>query len=118
MSWMDDAAERAYITEWARPGRLKAMLDWYRASPLVLGKPGEVMAEAPVYPPEHFRVTMPHLLIWGMGDTALMPEAIEGLEAYCDDLTVERVEGADHWLHHQKPREVARIMRDWLTAAD
>ena len=60
---------------------------------------------------------MPHLLIWGENDTALLPEATEGLEAYCADLTRVTVPGADHWLHHQQPEKVAQIIRDWLSDA-
>ncbi|MEC9311237.1 MAG: alpha/beta hydrolase, partial [Pseudomonadota bacterium] len=64
--------------------------------------------------PEKLRVRMPHLLVWGLGDSALLPEATEGLETYCDDLTRVEIEGADHWLVHQRPDEVAQILRTWL----
>ena len=36
-----DPAERAqYIADWSRPGALTAMLNWYRASHLVVPPPG------------------------------------------------------------------------------
>jgi len=112
-SWMTEERAERYRAEWARPGRLTGMLNWYRASPIVLGAPGERLDVPPV-PKDKFRVTMPHLLIWGMGDTALLPEATEGLEAWCDDLTRVEIEGADHWVLHQKPQEVAETVEDWL----
>ncbi len=59
-------------------------------------------------------VNCPHLLVWADGDTALLPEATEGLENFAPDLTRAHVQGADHWLLHQKPKEVARIVREWL----
>ena len=113
MSWLTPEKRATYAAEWARPGRLTGMLNWYRASPLKLGGPGEAV-EAPDFPVAKFRVPMPHLLIWGLDDTALLPEATEGLEAYCDALTRIEIPGADHWLAHQKPDEVAQIIRDWL----
>ena len=57
---------------------------------------------------------MPHLLIWGMQDTALLPEATQGLESWCPDLTRVQVPDADHWLAHQQPGTVAEIIRTWL----
>lgn len=113
MTWMTPDRQAEYIAEWSKPGRLRGMVNWYRATPLVIPKPGEVVPVPPM-DPEKLRVRMPHLLIWGMGDTALLPEATAGLEAYCDDLTRIEVPDADHWIVHQKPARVADILRDWL----
>jgi pimeloyl-ACP methyl ester carboxylesterase len=115
-SWMTPEKLAAYKREWGRPGRLRGMVNWYRASPLQLGAPGERITDLPHIPPERLRIAMPHLLIWGTGDTALLPEATEGLEAYCTDLTRQDLSGADHWIIHQKPDEAAQIMQDWLRA--
>lgn len=116
MSWMTPARREEYVTEWARPGRLTGMLNWYRASPIVVPTPGQVL-DLPTFPTDRFRVTVPHLLIWGLGDTALLPDATKGLEAYCDALTRIEVEGADHWIAHQRPEEVAGMIRGWLASA-
>lgn len=113
-SWLSGEKLSAYKTEWGRPGRLRGMVNWYRASPLRLGRRGEALTDLPAIPAERLHIPMPHLLIWGTGDTALLPEATEGLEAYCADLTRETVEDADHWIIHQKPEEAAALMRDWL----
>ena len=43
----------------------------------------------------------------------LLPEATAGLEAFAPDLTRVEIEGADHWLHHQKPSEVAAAVLNW-----
>jgi pimeloyl-ACP methyl ester carboxylesterase len=115
MSWLRGARLDAYKSEWARPGRMRGMVNWYRASPLVVPKPGERAIDLPALPHDRLRVAMPHLLIWGENDTALLPEATEGLEAYCDDLTRVSVADADHWLHHQQPARVASLIRDWIS---
>jgi pimeloyl-ACP methyl ester carboxylesterase len=109
MSWLTPEKQTAYLREWSRPGRLKAMINWYRASPLTLGGPGEQVA-MPDLPLDRLHVQCPHLLIWGPEDTALLPEATEGLEEFAADLTRRDVAGTDHWLIHQKPDDIAELV--------
>ncbi|WP_136634640.1 alpha/beta fold hydrolase [Pseudooceanicola onchidii] len=116
MSWMTEDLAQDYLTEWSRPGRLTGMLNWYRATSLVVPKTGE-RAEVRPFPTDKFRVRMPHLLIWGLGDTALLPSSTKGLETYCDALTRVEMDQADHWIVHQRPDEVAQIIRGWLATA-
>jgi pimeloyl-ACP methyl ester carboxylesterase len=113
MSWMTPERAALYKTEWARPGRLTGMINWYRATGLQVPRPGETL-DIPDLAYDKFHVAPRHLLIWGDGDRALLTEATEGLEAYCADLTRRSVPGADHWIAHQCPAEVAQILRDWL----
>lgn len=112
LGWLTGARREAYLEAWSRPGALTGMLNWYRATPLQVADPGAPLAAEALIPfdPSRLRVTMPHLLIWGAGDTALLPAASKGLEALCDDLMRVEMEGADHWLHHQKPDEVAALI--------
>lgn len=116
MSWMTPELQADYVTEWARPGRLTGMLNWYRATPLVVPAPGE-RVDIPPLSRDTYRIRMPHLLIWGLRDTALLPVSNKGLEAYCDALTRVEIEDADHWIVHQRPNEVANMIRGWLAAA-
>jgi pimeloyl-ACP methyl ester carboxylesterase len=115
LGWFDAARRAEYLAAWSRPGRLRAMVDWYRASPLVVPPPGRPAAPAglPALDPARLRVRVPHLLIWGLDDSALLPESRAGLDALCDDLRVVELAGCDHWLHHQKPAEVARLIADF-----
>jgi pimeloyl-ACP methyl ester carboxylesterase len=112
--WFTGAKRDAYLTEWARPGRLKTMIHWYRASPLRVAEPGQPITDLPAMPADKLRVAMPHLLIWGDGDTALLPESIEGLEDYAPRLTVRHIPDADHWICHQQPRKLAALIHDWI----
>lgn len=115
--WSDAETMREYRTEWARPGRLRGMLNWYRASPLVVGTPGEPVTDLPELPLDRLYVHCPHLLIWGRADTALLPETTEGLEEFAADLTRVEIDAADHWLHHQKPQQVAQAILEWMPDA-
>ena len=79
LAWMTPDKRAAYLQAWSEPGALTAMLNWYRASPLVVPKVGEAvdMAKVPRLDPAQLRVRMPHLLIWGMQDRALLPVSRE-----------------------------------------
>lgn len=113
MSWMTPQKRARYQAEWNRPGRLTGMLNWYRATPLIVPKPGDAIAIPPL-PTDRFHVAPPHLLIWGDGDRALLPEASKGLERYCAALTRVTIPDADHWIVHQKPDAVAHAITGWL----
>ncbi|MGR3649648.1 MAG: alpha/beta fold hydrolase [Shimia sp.] len=116
MSWMTPARREAYRRAWGDVDGVRAMLNWYRASPLKLAKLGQPIPpeELPDLPKDALRVSMPHLLLWGMNDSALLPESYAGLSDYCDDLTIEEVADADHWILHQRPSDVARRILRFL----
>lgn len=120
MSWLTGARLDAYRDAWHSEATVRAMVNWYRASPLVVPKPGAPLPpdQMPGWLPERMQIRVPHLLIWGMGDTALLPESWEGLDAFCTDLTIHEITDADHWLHHQKPDQVAALIRDFVTMVD
>ena len=61
-------------------------------------------------------VNLPTLVIWGMEDAALPPGLIEGLDQYVTQLTVERVEGASHWIIHERPQFIAQRLAGFLAA--
>lgn len=113
MRWFDAARRGDYVAAWSEPGALTGMLNWYRATPLQVADPGRPIPldQLISLDPARLRVKPPHLLLWGSGDTALLAEAHEGLDALCDDLTKVQIDGADHWLHHQKPDRVAEEIR-------
>ncbi|UWR25412.1 alpha/beta hydrolase [Sulfitobacter sp. S223] len=113
MEWLSGETLANYKAAWRDAAGLRGMINWYRASPLKLGQKGEAI-NGLSFDPARLQVRCPHLLVWGTADTALMSAATEGLEEYAPDLTRVEIEGVDHWLHHQKPQEVAEAILDWL----
>lgn len=105
--------ERAtYIDQWSQPGALTAMLNWYRASSVIVPGIGET-PERPAFLDGPFPpVTQPTLVIWGLNDTALRPVQLEGLAALVPDLTVARVD-AGHFVPWENAPAVVSAMRDW-----
>ena len=117
LAWLTPDKRAVYLEAWSEPGALTAMLNWYRASPLVVPKAGEAvdMAKVPRLDPAQLRVRMPHLLIWGMQDRALLPVSRATLQDYCDHpVVVREIEGADHWVVHQRTAEVIGHLREFL----
>ena len=116
MSWMTPEKLTAYQTAWGDAAQVRGMVNWYRASFLKVADPGVPLQDEdlPNLPPHLLHVPMPHLLLWGEGDTALLPECYAGLEDHCDDLILQTVPDVDHWLLHQKPAEVAQHIRKFL----
>jgi pimeloyl-ACP methyl ester carboxylesterase len=109
------AGERdAYLDEWRQPGALTGMLNWYRASQIVV----PAMDEAPERPGwidgPFPTIRVPTLVIWGMRDKALQPVQLDGLDALIDDVTVARIEGAGHFVPWEAPEAVNAAMREWL----
>ncbi len=105
---------RAYLQAWAQPGALTGALNYYRAGRLAPseetgGAPGEVSRDLAAY-----RVRVPTLVIWGEQDMALLPGNLVGLEEYVPDLTVRRVADGSHWLVHEQPQVVNRLIREFL----
>ena len=116
-SWMRKAQHSAYREAWEREGAMEAMLNWYRASPLVVPRTvGEKVETVPILglPAETLQVRCPHLVIWGEEDKALLTSCLDGLEAFAPDLTIRRLLGCGHWLLHEQPAEVAAEIRSFL----
>lgn len=116
MTWLTDQKHHAYQQAWGTADQVQAMVNWYRASPLKVAAPGHPLPPVtlPDLPADQMRISMPHLLLWGENDTALLPESRAGLEDLCDDLTTCLIPDADHWLLHQKPAEIADHIRAFL----
>ena len=108
------AEERSiYLAQWSQPGAVTAMLNWYRASGIVVPAMDET-PERPAFLDVPFPPTaMPVLVIWGMGDTALLPVQLDELDTVVPDLTIERVEGAGHFVPWEDAPAVIAAMRRW-----
>lgn len=103
-----------YLEQWGQPGAMTAMLNWYRASTLLVPAMDET-PERPAFlngpfPP----LKVPTLVIWGLDDKALLPVQLEGLEALVPDLTLRKLKGVGHFAPWEAPEKVTGAMREWL----
>ncbi|WP_296612835.1 alpha/beta hydrolase [Sphingomonas sp.] len=103
-----------YLEQWGQPGAMTAMLNWYRASAVQVPAMDET-PERPAFLDGPFPpLKMPTLVIWGLGDKALLPVQLEGLEALVPDLTLKKLEGVGHFAPWEAPEKVTGAMREWL----
>jgi pimeloyl-ACP methyl ester carboxylesterase len=111
---LEPAERRACLDDWARPGALTAMLNWYRATGIVVPEPG-APAEAPAWTRAPFpRIAMPTLVIWGLKDRALLPVQLAGLNDLVDDLRLVTAPEAGHFLPWLEPDLVTGAIRDFI----
>lgn len=109
-----EAERQQYLTEWAQPGALTAMLNWYRAARVTVPPPG-ITVPLPDWLLRAFpRVRIPTLVLWGMQDTALLPVQLDGLDALVDELTVVRIPEAGHFAPWEAPEAVAGALEPFL----
>ena len=109
-----ETEKRQYVGEWSQPGTFTAMLNWYRASKLVIPPPG-VTVPLPDWLLKAFpKVAVPTLVIWGMKDAALLSVQLEGLDTLVDDLRIERLPDAGHFAPWEAPDAVAAALEPFL----
>jgi epoxide hydrolase 4 len=116
--WLDDGEREAYRRAWSQPGRMNAMLNWYRSSPIVVPVPGEPVPAAPLAAadPRKFMISAPHLLLWGTRDPALLPVSRAGLDRFAPNLSVVDIPDGDHWVIHTHGDRIAREIDVFVSA--
>jgi pimeloyl-ACP methyl ester carboxylesterase len=105
------------LAQWAKPGALTAMLNWYRASSLVVPTPDaplSVDGSGDIEPLA--TINTPTLVIWGVQDTLLLPVLLDGLPQVVADMRVDRISDAGHGLVHEQPEAICALIQDWLAA--
>lgn len=111
---MPDDERARTIADWSPPGALTAMLNWYRASNLVVPALDAIFetldwSKLP-FPP----IRMPTLVVWAMADAALLPVQLDGLGALVDDLEVVEVPDTGHFIPWENPAPVIGAIRSFL----
>jgi len=94
---------RAYRAAWAQPGALGAMLNWYRALRHDAGREASTPIRTPVR------------VIWGDRDAFLDRGLAEAGLALCERGEIFHLPDATHWVQHERPDEVNRLLINFLT---
>ena len=93
---------RRYRAAWARPGALTAMLNWYRALPGFAG------------PSPSGRIRVPVRVVWGDRDPFLDRGLVEAGLALCARGEAFHLPEATHWVQHEEPERVNRLLVEFL----
>ena len=109
------AEERStYIAQWSRRGALTAMLNWYRASKMVVPQPG-ITVDVPDLVLRAFpKIGIPVRVIWGLEDKALLPIQLEGIGEIGDNIEIFPLKGVGHFAPWEAPEQVADALRPFL----
>src|SRR5207245_2340661 len=95
----------ADLDEYARallaPGALRGPIDWYRAAL----RRGPRATRAAIRP-----ISARTLVIWGDRDRFLGRELAEPSRDWVPDQRVVRLPGASHWVQHDEPDAVTRLL--------
>ncbi len=91
-----------YAEGWARPGRLTAMLGYYRA------------LRHRKRPPQPGRIAPPTLVLWGERDGFLGHHLARAALDLCDDGRLVVLGGTTHWLHLEAPARVTAEIAGFL----
>ena len=111
---ISDEERWQYIDDWSRPGAMTAMLNWYRASKVVVPATG-ITVPLPDWALGLFpKIHVPTLVIWGMKDKALLPVQLEGLDELVGDLRIVELPDAGHFVPWEAPFAVGDALRDFL----
>jgi pimeloyl-ACP methyl ester carboxylesterase len=114
LSKIPEAEKQQYLADWSQPGGMLPMLNWYRASRLVVPPPG-VTVPLPDFLLRAFpKIRVPTLVIWGMKDPALLPIQLKGLDELVDDLRIVTLPDAGHFAPWEAGEQVADALRDFL----
>ncbi len=105
-----EAVQRSVVEHFtrslARPGRLTAALNYYRANLTAVGAAWEGLAG--IGP-----IKTPTVLLWGDQDPALGRRGAEDTRTYMEgEYELRVLEGAGHWLNFDRPDEVSRTLTD------
>lgn len=92
-----------YRKAWERPGAMTGMVNWYRAA-----------GRYPPPRPASLRVHVPTLILWGMRDQFLCRGLAAASADYCTAGRLIRSPTATHWLPHEEPAEVNRLLVEFL----
>ena len=111
-AWLTESVKQQYRDVWGMG--LHGGCNFYRASPLRPATPEDPAASAINFPKEMFTVTLPTLVLWGMGDIALPPALVDGLEEFVPQMQLERIDGATHWIVHEQPQLVIGHLEKFL----
>ena len=99
-----DEHVRHYVKAWSRPGAVRSMIHWYRAAGRRAFRAG----------PPTGPIRAPTLVIWGAQDVALSMDMAQPSVDLCLDGRLAVIDDATHWVQHDAPTRVSRLLLDHL----
>jgi epoxide hydrolase 4 len=102
----------AYIAAWSEPGAIRGGIAYYRAPGFM-----ELLRRFRERKESTAKIPVNTLVIWGEQDPYLLEGNLDGLDELVDDIVIERVPDASHWIVHEQPENVNRLIRNFIAGA-
>ena len=93
---------RRYREAWSQPGALRSMIHWYRAAARYRPKIADPQVRVPVK------------ILWGVHDPFLRFRMAEESLRYCQQGELVRFDDCTHWIQHEAPERVNRLMIEFF----
>lgn len=96
-----------YLKAWAQPGAITAMLNWYRAA---MWRPPRIPAD--------IIIRVPTKILWGRRDYFLNQELATASAAVCNEVSLEFIDKATHWLQHEHPEYISEQLQKFFIVGE
>ena len=123
-AWYTPTVRERYRAMWSVPGAARADgtpshamtggVNFYRATPLHPPTPDQPALSVP--DSSAWTARVPVRVIWGENDRALTTGLVDDLDRVCPDLRIVRIPEGSHWIAHEQPARVNRLIREFLVA--
>lgn len=114
-AWLTPAMRQAHAQSWA--AGLHGPCAYYQQSPLKPPRDADDAVMSLTLPERLTEVAVPTDVIWGDGDRALRPVLLDDLHTHVSDLRIHHVADASHWVIHEQPETVMRLIGQALQRA-
>ena len=104
-----------FLKDWEDRDTCRAMINWYRASPVMVPAMDEPYDAPPAVP--FPTLNIPTLVVWALDDVALPPCNLDGIDELVPDVTIVEVPGCGHFVPWEAPDAVNAAMDAFLGQA-
>ena len=105
-----DEHKEHFLNCWQTPGSLTGFLNWYRAN-----VPSFDEIDVEKYRPNtDNQVKTKTLLLWGEDERAFTRPLLETIPQYCEQLEIQIVPRANHWIHLEQPKLFAEAIQQFI----
>ena len=104
-----------FLKDWEDRDTCRAMINWYRASPVTVPAMDEPYDAPPAAP--FPKLNIPTLVVWALDDVALPPCNLDGIDELVPDVTIVEVPGCGHFVPWEAPDAVNAAMDAFLGQA-
>ena len=104
-----------FLKDWEDRDTCRAMINWYRGSPVTVPAMDEPYDAPPAAP--FPKLNIPTLVVWALDDVALPPCNLDGIDELVPDVTIVEVPGCGHFVPWEAPDAVNAAMDAFLGQA-